>query len=250
MSLSALPVSVSDLTTLQQGIQFFTNTAEAMAEAAAINTPGSGETVASYAATLLENNISTSQVAMAVSALAERTIAIGDASTPNTLTHLSTQFLPDQVAYANAHGLNPTVYAAQALGLSLSGTGEFQFLWGSLNASGFEAQASAETGVHTNALDGWLNYWEGFYNENPSALHGLTATQAAYGATLGEAIGVGLLNFTGVGPTGLKEFGTVIGLETTVQGEILGGVANALLDIANGTYKSGWRDLLFSQHIP
>ena len=33
MSLTALPVSVSDLTTLQQGIQFFTNNNEAAAQA-------------------------------------------------------------------------------------------------------------------------------------------------------------------------------------------------------------------------
>ena len=32
MSLTALPVTVSDLTTLQSGIQFFTNTAEATTE--------------------------------------------------------------------------------------------------------------------------------------------------------------------------------------------------------------------------
>ena len=34
MSLFALPVTVSDLTTLQSGIQFFTNTAEATTEGA------------------------------------------------------------------------------------------------------------------------------------------------------------------------------------------------------------------------
>jgi hypothetical protein len=62
MSLTALPVSVSDLTNLQQGIQFFTNTAEATAEAAAINAPGSTQSVFTYAATLLNDNLSTSQV--------------------------------------------------------------------------------------------------------------------------------------------------------------------------------------------
>jgi hypothetical protein len=41
MSLYALPVSVSDLTALQQGIQFFTNVAEAATEAAAVNATGS-----------------------------------------------------------------------------------------------------------------------------------------------------------------------------------------------------------------
>ena len=40
--------------------------------------------------------------------------------TDNTteLAKLSTQFLPPQVANAAAHGFNPTVYAAEALGLA------------------------------------------------------------------------------------------------------------------------------------
>ena len=50
MSLFALPVTVADLTQLQAGIEFFTNTAEATAEAAAINAPGATETVFTYAA--------------------------------------------------------------------------------------------------------------------------------------------------------------------------------------------------------
>ena len=41
MSLTALPVSATDLTTLQAGVQFFTNTGQATSEAAAINAPGS-----------------------------------------------------------------------------------------------------------------------------------------------------------------------------------------------------------------
>ena len=41
MSLTALPVSTSDLTTLQAGVQFFTNTGQATSEAAAINASGS-----------------------------------------------------------------------------------------------------------------------------------------------------------------------------------------------------------------
>jgi hypothetical protein len=58
MSLTALPVSVSDLTQLQQGVQFSTNTAEATAEAAAINAPGSTQSVFTYAAGLIQANIS------------------------------------------------------------------------------------------------------------------------------------------------------------------------------------------------
>jgi hypothetical protein len=47
MSLFALPVSVSDLTTLQLGIEFFSNSTEAMTQAAAIN--GNMTTVDTYA---------------------------------------------------------------------------------------------------------------------------------------------------------------------------------------------------------
>ena len=107
MSLFALPVSVADLTQLQQGIQFFTNTAEATAEAAAINADEATESVFTYAAKLIQSNISLSQVAMADTAIMEGgTIPVGDTTTPNTLTFLSTQFLPAQVATAIAHGFN------------------------------------------------------------------------------------------------------------------------------------------------
>jgi hypothetical protein len=108
MSLTALPITASDLTILQQGIGFTTNSTEATQEAQAINTSGSTETVFTYAARLIENNISLSQVAMAVTALMEGgAIAVGNTTTPNTLTLLSTQFLPAQVAVALAHGRVP-----------------------------------------------------------------------------------------------------------------------------------------------
>ena len=101
MSLFALPVTVSDLTTLQSGIQFFTNTGEATTEVGSINANTPNDLVFIYATKLLANNISLSQVAMAVSALMEGgTIAVGNATTPNTLTLLSTVFLPPQVAVA------------------------------------------------------------------------------------------------------------------------------------------------------
>src|SRR6478672_10854372 len=100
MSLFQTPVTTSDLTTLQQGIQFFTNTNDATAQVAAINTPGTTtSSVFIYATQLLANNIGLSQVAMADTALMEGgTIAVGDSSTPNTMTFLSTKFLPSQLA--------------------------------------------------------------------------------------------------------------------------------------------------------
>jgi len=135
MSLTALPVVASDLTTLQQGIQFFTNTTEATSEATVINTPGSGQSVFTYAASLLNSNISLSQVTMAVGAIAESgTLAVGTAATPNTLTHFTMQFLPAQIALAASLGLNQTVYAAEALGEALatstSSSSAFQTDWG------------------------------------------------------------------------------------------------------------------------
>ena len=64
---------------------------------------------------------------MGVSALMEGgTVAVGNAATPNTLTLFSTVFLPPQVANAIAHGYNPTVYAAEALGLALASQTSFQ----------------------------------------------------------------------------------------------------------------------------
>ena len=126
MSLFALPVTVSDLTTLQSGIQFFTNTAEANSEVASINANQPTDSVFIYATKLLANNISLSQVAMSVSALMEGgTIAVGNATTPNTLTLLSTVFLPGQVAVALANGFNPTVFAAESLGSALSTNASF-----------------------------------------------------------------------------------------------------------------------------
>src|SRR5258708_1428486 len=126
MSLFALPATVANLEQLQMGIEFFTNTAEATAEAAAINAAGTTESVFNYAARLINSNISLSQVAMADTAIMEGgTVAVGNTTTSNTLTFLSTQFLPSQVAVAIAHNFNPTVYASEALGLALASTTGF-----------------------------------------------------------------------------------------------------------------------------
>ena len=68
MSLTARPVSVDDLLQLQDGLQFFTDPAQAATEAAAINVFfNPTETVYRYATSLLADNISTSMVAVAVS---------------------------------------------------------------------------------------------------------------------------------------------------------------------------------------
>src|SRR5260370_25860052 len=110
MSLYILPASINDLTQLQLGIEFFTNVTEVTNGAALINS--AQDSVFSYANRLLANNISLSQVAMAVDSL-----MFGVSDNVAELTKLATQFLPAQVANAVAHGYNPTVYAAEALGL-------------------------------------------------------------------------------------------------------------------------------------
>jgi hypothetical protein len=117
MSLYTLPVSVSDLVQLQLGIEFFPDTTEATTEAAAIN--AGTDTVGNYASALLAKNISLSQVAMAVDSL-----MFGVTDNTTELTKLAIQFLPPQVNNAVKYDLNPTVYAAEALGLGLaSGNG-------------------------------------------------------------------------------------------------------------------------------
>ena len=113
MSLFVRPVSASDLTQLQLGIEFFTDTNEANVEADLITDPPGTPTVYSYASQLLARNISLSQVAMAVDSL-----MFGETDNIGELTKLATQFLPAQVGVAVGAGLNPTVYAAEALGLA------------------------------------------------------------------------------------------------------------------------------------
>ena len=93
MSLYALPVTSSDLLQLQNGIQFFTNDAQAATQTTLINT--NQGTVFSYANTLLANNVSTSQVAMA-----DFAYALGKTDTVAHLGGIATGFLPPQVKFA------------------------------------------------------------------------------------------------------------------------------------------------------
>ncbi len=97
------------------------------------------------------------------------TIAVGDTATPNTLTFLSTKFLPAQVANAVAHGLNPTVYASEALGLALAGTTGFNTNFGDLNQTQFLQAVANATGVNPTAISGFLANWIVFYTANPPA---------------------------------------------------------------------------------
>jgi hypothetical protein len=225
MSLFALPVAVNDLTQLQLGIELFTNTTEATTEQGLITNPPSTPTVYSYAVDLLAKNISLSQVAMAVSALMEGgTIPVGDLVTPNTLTLLSRVFLPSQVSTAVANGYDPTVYAAEALGLALAGySNAFATDFGSLSVPRFASEVASLTGINSGAIQGFVDNWIKFYTANPSATFGLSATLASYGAAFGDAVGTALANPTANGSIAL----------------LVSEVQNALIDNAEGSYKAG-----------
>jgi hypothetical protein len=176
MSLYNLPVSVTDLTQLQLGIEFLTNLTEATNEAALINADlGPPYRVLNYANQLLANNISLSQVAMAVDSL-----MFGVTDNITELTKLATGFLPPQVANANAHGYNPTVYAAEALGLGLAGgnltSNAFAVNFGSLSVSQFGSEVAGLTGVNSAAIENFVQNWINFYTANPSATGSLSVT--------------------------------------------------------------------------
>jgi hypothetical protein len=209
-------VTAADLLQLQLGIEMLQNPTEANAEAAAIN--AGTDTVYRYAVKLLAANISLSQVAMAVDSL-----MFGVTDNTTELTKLATQFLPSQVAVANANGFNPTVYAAETLGLGLAGgngtSNAFATNFGSLSVSAFAQAVAAATGVNANAIQGFVTNWINFYTANPAAIGGLSVTLASYGAAFGDAVGVALLNPTA---TNLQAL-----------------VPNALIDNAEGTYAAG-----------
>jgi hypothetical protein len=219
MSLLTLPVSIPDLIQLQFGIEFFINANEATTVAAEINADTSS--VNSYATGLLANNMSFSQVAMAVSALMEGgTIPAGDGKTSNTLTLLSTVFLPPQVENAVKFGFPPTVYAAEAVGLALSTLPGFQSFV-NLDIDQFSQAVSTATGINSGAIKQWVTNWEAFYTAHPQ--NATTVTQAAYGAAFGDAVGVALANPTVNGTIAL----------------LVSEVKNALIDNAEGLYTVG-----------
>jgi hypothetical protein len=231
MSLTALPVTTSDLTTLQLGVQFFSNSTQAASEVTSINTPGSGASVFTYAASLITSNISLSQVAMAVGAIAESgTLAVGAAGTANTLTHFTMDFLPAQIAFAASQGLNQTVYAAEALGEALStsasSSAAFAADWGSLSPTAFVTAVAGATGIHASAITTWLTNWTSILGN---------ATEA-YGATLGDAIGTALLNPTSANLQTVFSTPSSNGFSPNTGSGL---VQNALIDVATGQYVTG-----------
>ena len=149
MSLYALPVTINDITLVQSQIEFFTDTAEAQQEVTLINS--GSQTVFGYATELLQNNLPFSQVAMAMDSY-----MFGVATNIGEVGKLSTQFLPAQVAHAIAFGFDPTVYAAEAVGLALAGgdgtSHAFAQTFGSMDVSAFSQAVSHITGVSTSQI--------------------------------------------------------------------------------------------------
>jgi hypothetical protein len=147
------------------------------------------------------------------------------------LTKLATQFLPAQVATALANGFNPTVYAAEALGLGLAGgngtSNNFATNFGTTSVSAFAQSVASITGVNAGAIQGFAQSWINFYTSNPAATHGLSVTLASYGAAFGDAIGVALLN----PPQTLGGGSSGNGVQIAVT--------NALFDNAQGMYQVG-----------
>jgi hypothetical protein len=137
------------------------------------------------------------------------------------ITKLVTQFLPAQIANATQNGLNPQVYACEALGLVFAfgdenGGQGFATSFGPANATmpgthagdvGFAAAASnaifgsAANAGTPGAILNWVSNWEAFYTS-----HGIPGVAnpthdqivlAARGAAWGDAVGVELASNLG-----------------------------------------------------
>jgi hypothetical protein len=160
-----------------------------------INATPTTESVFTYAAKLINGQSFPAQVALAQVAMADSALMEGGTIAVGTLTFFSTVFLPPQVENAIQNGFSPTVYAAEALGLALAGTTQFNTLFVTPftgNVAGFAQAVSNATGTTVSAIQTFVHNWIDFYTANPSATQGLTITQAAYGAAFGDSVGAAL----------------------------------------------------------
>src|SRR5262245_4900558 len=154
----------------------------------------------------------------AVSVEASMYGAVGTSAEINLLV---TQFLPGQVANAIAHGLNPQVYASEALGLAFAfgnetGSTKFANDFGPSNPTmpnstagdaTFASAASAaifgpaSTSNLINVLDGFVANWKAFYsNHGVPGLSNASPLQidlAARAAAWGDGVGIALANNIG-----------------------------------------------------
>src|SRR5262245_37711314 len=171
MSLNALPVTSSDITTLQQGLTFTSNAATAQSAANAINAPGSTVTVFTTAATLLGplSSPSLSQIAMG-------NFAVMTGAT-DTVAHMTgiLGFLQSQQAFGASKGFDGFVFASEAYGSALSTNAAFnaQFVTPFVgNNAAFAAAVSAATGVSSAAILQFASNWTAFFTANPSRSEG------------------------------------------------------------------------------
>ena len=236
MSLFTLPVTAADIAQTEEGIQFFQGSAANQAAvAAAINAPGSTQTVFTYAASLLNSNLAFSQVAMGLFPF-----MTGVTDTTAHIGVITTQFLPAQVTFAASKGFNPTVFAAEAYGSALSTNAAFNANFVTPfanNPAGFAAAVSAATGVSAAAILQFVNNWTAFFTANPSALQGRTVTQAAFGSAFGDAFGTALLT-PGLSSNIATVFSTNAAFPFSPN-TVIGIVANALIDNTTGQYQTG-----------
>jgi hypothetical protein len=179
-----------------------------------------------------------SLISTTVPAVAVEATMYDATGTAAEITSLTTNFLPAQVANATHNGLNPLVYACEALGLVFAfgnetGSMAFSNNFGPSNsampntAAGDAAFAtaasnsifgSASTANLVSVLQGFVSNWEAFFTANGvPGISNPTAAQidlAARGAAWGDMVGVALAN--NLGP-------------------LSGEVTNFLDDVAQGT---------------
>jgi hypothetical protein len=164
----------------------------------------------------------------------------GAVGTSDEITALATGFLPPQIANATLNGLNPQVYACEALGLAFAFADEnqgtaFDDKFGPLNPAtpatpagdaSFATLAataifgSAATANTPGAIQQFVSNWEAFYTSHgipgdPNATHN-EIVLAARGAAWGDAVGVALANALGPLPGQVINF-----LEDAARGSAL-----------------------------
>jgi hypothetical protein len=234
MSLTATPVSMTDILNLQAGIEGFTNAAEATAEVAVIN--AGTDTVAAYATRLEAANTANSEAVMATVSLMEGGTPtagklLSPTSTANEFQHLIVDYLPAQQAFAVANGLNITLYNAEVIGLGIGAGGDgtqnnFLKNFGSptLTLSQFESTLSGQTNVSLAAIDAQYQFFLKLYGAAPANLpHGYpNADAAARAVTFGFAVGTDLANPT-LNPTLISQIenAKVLNAET-INGDVSG----------------------------
>src|SRR5215831_13137566 len=240
MSLTAKPVSASDIESLQEAILRVTDPITAAAEAALIN--AGATTVQAFADALLASSARAAEV------------TVGVISSFNNVTPTDAKldlfvkvFAPPQIAVAVAHGFNQVVFVAEGIGLAF-GTSNATALanWSGANPAMpntvagdavFVAQASAaiygaaNTPNLVSVFQTWLTNWKNFYTANGLPNNSTPTSDqidtAARAAAFGDAVGTAIVN--NLGP--LKGFadGVLIGdaLNINGQGPNTLGISNA-----------------------